>query len=138
MIKRILALFFLGFFAFAPFAWSKQEEPEKRKDYIDINPQELYQMLKKKDFTLINTHIPYAGEIHQTDLFVPFNEIEKHIDKLPKEKDAKIVIYCRSGRMSSIASAALVEMGYKNVLHLKGGMKAWVKAGYMLIKKKQK
>lgn len=138
MTKKILALIFLGFLAFAPFSWSAQEKPEEAKTYVDITSKRLFEMLKEKDFILINVHIPYAGEIPQTDLFIPYDEIEKHADKLPKERDAEIVIYCRSDRMSNIASAALVEMGFTNVLNLKGGMKSWGNAGYRLIIKEQK
>ena len=137
MTKKILSLIILGFLAFAPFSWSAQEKPEKGKGYVDVNSYELYQMLKEKDFILINTHIPYAGEIPQTDLFIPYDEIEKHADTLPHDKDAKIVIYCRSDRMSNIASLALVKMGYTNILNFEGGMKAWKEAGYPLIQEKK-
>lgn len=138
MTKKILSLIFLGFLALTQLAWSIQEKPEEAKTYVDITSERLFQMLKEKDFILINVHIPYAGEIPQTDLFIPYDEIEKHADKLPKERDAKIVIYCRSDRMSNIASTTLVEMGYKNVLNLKGGMKGWVNPGYRLIINKLK
>ena len=138
MIKKFLAYSFLGFLALAPFSWSAQEMPEKGKGYVDVNPHELYQMLKEKDFILINTHIPYAGEIPQTDLFIPYDEIEKHADTFPHDKDAKIVIYCRSDRMSNIASLTLVKMGYTNILNFEGGMKAWKEAGYPLIQGKKR
>ncbi|GAH84674.1 unnamed protein product, partial [marine sediment metagenome] len=54
--------------------------------YTKISVKQLKQMLQEKDFTLINVHIPYAGEIPQTDLFIPYNEIEQNTDKLPPTK----------------------------------------------------
>jgi rhodanese-related sulfurtransferase len=100
-----------------------------------ITVEELNAMLKDKDFTLINVHIPYQGEIPGTDVHIPYNEIEKYADQLPHDKDAKIVLYCRSGSMCATASETLVEMGYTNVTDVQGGMNAWQAAGYELLNK---
>lgn len=138
MGNKIIGMFFLALLAFVILACGTQENLEKKKASVDITAQQLNKMLEEKDFTLINVHIPYDGEIPQTDLFIPYNEIEENADRLPQEKNVKIVIYCRSDRMSNIASMTLVEMGYTNVLNLKGGMRAWKEAGYVLIHKEEK
>jgi len=138
MGKKIIGMFFLGLATFAFLAWDTQENLEKKKAYVDITAQQLNKILKEKDFTMVNVHIPYDGEIPQTDLFIPYNKIKENADKLPQAKNAKIVIYCRSDRMSNIASVNLVEMGYTNVLNLKGGMKAWKASGYALIYKENR
>ncbi len=95
------------------------------KGYTDISVSELEAMMETKDFILINTHIPEEGDIAGTDAFVPYNEIEANLSLLPKDKDAKIVLYCRSGNMSESAASELVEMGYTNVYELDGGFNAW-------------
>ena len=98
----------------------------------EISAPRLHQMMKEKDFTLVNVHIPYAGEIPQTDMLIPFDKISAHFKELPA-KDKKIVLYCRSDRMSEIAAKELVNAGYSNLYNLKGGMNAWEAAGYQLI-----
>ena len=98
--------------------------------YPDITPKELQAMLGRKDFTFVNVHIPYEGDIAQTDVSIPYNQIGGQLGKLPADKGAKIVLYCRSGRMSTEAAQALVKLGYTNVFQLAGGMIAWEKAGY--------
>ena len=82
--------------------------------------------------TLINVHIPYEGEIQGTDAFVPFNTITKRLNALPADRDAEVVLYCKSGRMSEIAARQLVKRGYTNVKQLRGGMIAWQRAGLPL------
>ncbi len=100
--------------------------------YTNVSATQLKAMLDKKDFAFINVHIPYEGEIANTDAFVPYNEIEKNLDKLPADKNAKIVLYCRSGRMSTLAAETLVRLGYTNVWNMEGGMIAWEALGLPL------
>ena len=99
--------------------------------YADVSAHELATVLVKKDFTLLNVHVPYEGEIAGTDLFIPFDAIASTA-KLPADRAAPLVVYCRSGRMSAIAARALVGSGYTNVRNVAGGMIAWERAGYPL------
>ena len=39
--------------------------------------------------------------------------------------DRRIILYCKSGGRSALATATLLEMGYDNVAHLDGGINAW-------------
>lgn len=98
--------------------------------YKKISPGELKIMMGNKDFSLINVHIPYAGEIPGTDLFIAYNEIG---EKLDLAKDSKIVLYCRSGSMSKTAAQSLVELGYTNIFDLEEGMIRWKREGNEII-----
>ena len=93
--------------------------------YRDITAAELKAVLEKDDFFLLDVHIPEQKHIKGTDAFIPYNEIEKYVDRLPKDKDTKIVVYCRTGSMSAEASRTLLRLGYKKVYNLLGGIKAW-------------
>lgn len=113
--------------------WKYGFTKEAEATYTKISVKQLNRMLPDKDFPLINVHIPYAGEIPQTDLFIPYNEIKENTDKLPMAKDAKLVIYCRSGPMSATAATTLLKLGYTRVFDVAGGMRAWQAEGYRLI-----
>ena len=99
--------------------------------FQNITPAELHTMLKSKEFVLfINVHIPFAGNIPNTDLSIPYNELEQNLSQLPADKNEKVVLYCSSGRMSEIAAEELTSLGYTNVWNLKGGMVEWQQAGF--------
>jgi len=102
--------------------------------YTSVNADELNAMLKNKDFVFINVHIPFEGNIAGTDLSIAYDQITDPVNltQLPVDKNAKIVLYCRSGRMSEIAAEALIKQGYTNIWDLAGGMVAWEQAGYEL------
>lgn len=104
--------------------------------YADISVQQLAGMLEDKGLTLVNVHVPYEGEIPHTDLFIAYDEIAAHLDQLPDE-DAPIVLYCRSGGMSTFAAEELAELGYTNVMEVDGGFNAWKDAGYELLDENQ-
>jgi rhodanese-related sulfurtransferase len=129
--KRIASSIILMFSLYLVFliavSWSADN-----KSYQNISLDQFVKMFEKKDFILINVHIPYQGEIPDTDTLIPFNSMGQHLSKLPKDKDAKILVYCMTGPMGYIAAEKLMDMGYTRVIHFEGGMKAWVDSGRQL------
>ena len=103
--------------------------------YRDITAEQFKSMLENKDFLLVNVHIPYEGEIPDTDLFVPYNEIEQNLSQFPEDRGVKIVLYCRSGSMSAIAARKLVGLGFTDIWNLDGGMVEWERKGNEIIRK---
>lgn len=102
------------------------------RQYRQLTPGQLKDLLGARDVLLVNVHIPYDGDIPGTDLSVPFDQVEKRISEFPPAKNAPIVVYCRSGPMSVTAARTLLQLGYTDVSILTGGMRAWTAAGYPL------
>lgn len=68
-------------------------------------------------------HVPGAVNI-------PRGLLEFKIGKQVPDKNAKIVMYCKSGGRGCLATCTLCRMGYQNVKNMAGGWLAWEKAGY--------
>ncbi len=102
----------------------------QKPDYLKvITATELNRIMQQEDIFLVDVHTPEQQHIKGTDLFIPYNEIEKYKDKLPKDKNAAIYLYCEGGPMGNAAARSLYELGYRNLFNLEGGEKAWRKAG---------
>ena len=62
-------------------------------------------------------HIPGA-------ILIPYTEIGSKAERMLPDKDMLILVYCRSGRRSKIASENLSKLGYTNVKEF-GGIIDW-------------
>ncbi|MBS1759370.1 MAG: rhodanese-like domain-containing protein [Bacteroidetes bacterium] len=46
------------------------------------------------------------------------------------DKSKRIILHCASGGRSALAAVTLKQMGFENIAHLDGGLKAWKEAGF--------
>ena len=97
---------------------------------MDINVQELKQKLDKgEEFIFIDVR-----EQHEYDEFnlgaklIPLGDFTAAIPTLEAHKAEEIVIHCRSGARSGMATVMLQEAGFKNARNLEGGVVAWAEA----------
>ena len=108
--------------------------PRNAAGFMDLSVDQLARSMTSKNFTLVNVHVPDEGSLPSTDLSIAYDKITDNLDKLPG-KDASIVLYCRSGGMSTQAAAALAAAGYTKLYELDGGFNAWKAAGHKLLNK---
>lgn len=75
-------------------------------------------------------YIPGAAHISRGKLEfdIAKEEVWDEMGLYIPEKTDPIVLNCRSGARSALAAKALMELGYENVMSLKGGWKAWHEA----------
>lgn len=62
--------------------------------------------------------LPEVGQLR-----IPMAEISERLEEM--DKDAELVLYCRSGARSDRAVRFLLRQGYGKAFNLKGGMLAW-------------
>jgi len=102
----------------------------------NVSVEKFDELKNSEDVFIINTHTPYIGEIEDTDLIIEdWQNVALYENELPQDKNTKILVYCRSGSMSTSASQQLIDLGYKNVYNLEGGMNAWQASGKEIYEK---
>jgi sulfur-carrier protein adenylyltransferase/sulfurtransferase len=66
-------------------------------------------------------------------ILVPQGRLPAEIGAAIPDRDASIVVYCRSGNRSYYATETLHQLGYRDVVHLAGGILAWDRAGLRVV-----
>lgn len=98
-----------------------------------LAPAEFAAVVADEDVVTVNVHVPDEGSIPGTDAVIPFDQITTRVGELPRERSMPLAVYCRTGRMSSEAVQALRDLGYTDVVELRGGMEAWTADGRELL-----
>ena len=80
----------------------------------------------ERDYIIIDarTDEEFSEGHIENAILIPEYEIAERAEKELPDKDALILVYCRSGRRSKIASEELVKLGYRNVKEF-GGIIDW-------------
>ncbi|WP_299669357.1 rhodanese-like domain-containing protein [uncultured Polaribacter sp.] len=60
-------------------------------------------------------------------------KLKETLQILPKDKDAKIVVYCSLGIRSETVSHKLIQEGYTNVYNLYGGIFEWKNNNFQVV-----
>ncbi len=80
----------------------------------------------EKDYVIIDarTEEEFSEGHIKNAILIPEHEIAERAKKELLDKEQLILVYCRSGRRSKIASDELVKLGYNNVKEF-GGIIDW-------------
>ena len=77
----------------------------------------------------VRTTNEYQQEHVRQSVNIPYDEIAQRIAHVAMDRDAPIVLYCRSGRRSGIAEQTLRQLGYRQVEN-RGGLHDMQRSGY--------
>jgi glyoxylase-like metal-dependent hydrolase (beta-lactamase superfamily II)/rhodanese-related sulfurtransferase len=89
---------------------------ESRKDgliVLDVRERDAFE----------DGHIPGAQ-------LLPRGQLELRVNEDLADPTRRILVYCEFGRVSTLATATLRQMGFRCAVALDGGMQAWRDAGY--------
>ena len=108
-------------------AMNKEEEKTEISGYHRISPEEAKQQIDTEpDLVLLDVRTPaeYQERHIPGARLVPNETItDQLIAGVPVE--AKILVYCRTGRRSEDAAKKLLAMGYRQVYDMAGGIVKW-------------
>ena len=120
-----LFLFFLAVILLT--ACGQTKEKDREAVYMNITAEEAKAIMDSEEGYIIldvrtqeeydEGHIPGA-------ILIPNTEIEARAEESLPDKEQLILVYCRSGRRSKMATEILAELGYTNIREF-GGIIDW-------------
>lgn len=141
-ISKIVASAVLGLSLSMPLmagsALSEGLVAEAAKVVKSISPEALKKMMENEEkFVMLDIRESYMrpeGNIDaEKHVAIGRGVLEFDVENAIPDKKALVVVYCRSGKGAVLSAKTLIQdMGYSNVVYLKGGMDGWLEAGYPL------
>lgn len=99
--------------------------------FENIDSREFYQIMQTEKAVLVldvRTPVEYKEDGHiPGSILIPVQVLPQYIKEIEKFKDKKVLVYCRSGNRSMVASRFLEQNGFKHVYNLKDGIVGWKK-----------
>lgn len=131
MMRKLGAITVVILLLFAPTCTTADKDQEKQVNSITV--EQLYQMrAKQAEYYLLDvrTQEEYQAGHLAGAVLIPYDKLEAVAgDRLPSD-GTEIIVYCRTQNRSGVSLEILATLGYKNVVLLDGGFKAWATAGY--------
>ena len=126
-MKKLRGLVLMLLISLSLFGLTACQDGGNNATYEQITPQQAKEIMDTEtDYIIIDarTEEEYCEGHIENAILIPEYEIKERAEKELPDKDALILVYCRSGRRSKIASEELVKLGYTNVKEF-GGIIDW-------------
>jgi molybdopterin/thiamine biosynthesis adenylyltransferase/rhodanese-related sulfurtransferase len=104
----------------------KEVSSEELKEQITSGKETILLDVREKD-EVRKEYIPGAK-------LLPRGFLEMRVEELVPDKEKPIVVYCTAGVRSGFAAKTLMDMGYKDVASLQGGIEKWKRSGFEILR----
>ena len=126
-MKKLRGLIIMLLISLSLFGITACDGGNNNDTYEQITAKEAKKIMDtEKDYIIIDarTDEEFAEGHIEDAILIPEYEIAERAEKELPDKEQLILVYCRSGRRSKIASDELVKLGYTNVKEF-GGIIDW-------------
>src|SRR2546421_443651 len=110
----------------------KQIMDEARQLVPEVSPEQVKARLDKGEHPVV-LDVREKEEVRQGyvpgAISLPRGFLEMRVEEAVPDKNAPIVAYCAGGTRSLLAGRILKELGYTNVVSMRGGFTAWKNQG---------
>lgn len=103
--------------------------------FQNISAATAYKMIDKNNSSKpiifdVRTQYEYSVTHLYNAILVPNDQLNSSLTNLTQYKDRYIIVYCKSGSRSELASEFLANNGFSHIYNMIGGISAWVESGF--------
>ena len=106
--------------------------------YAEVSPQIANEMiLDSRQVVILDVRAP--GEYRGTDghiagaVSAPFETIERQLPELLPYQNETVLVYGAGESDGALAAQLLTVAGFRNVVHIAGGLEGWIEQGYRTV-----
>lgn len=108
-----------------------------KREIKEISPEELKErMTNARGVVLLD--VREKDEVRKEyipgTVFLPRGFLEMRVEELVPDKESPIILYCAVGVRSGFAAKTLMDMGYRDVASLRGGIERWKRWGFEVLR----
>ncbi|MBN1758421.1 MAG: hypothetical protein JW863_08900 [Chitinispirillaceae bacterium] len=111
-----------------------QYKSSGKAQFMELTAKEAQQLIAEKKPLILDVRTPneyYSGHIKGARL-IPLQQLDARLSELNNYKEKDVLVYCRSGNRSTVASQILIRNGFKKLHNLRSGIRGWEAAGNKL------
>jgi rhodanese-related sulfurtransferase len=106
--------------------------PSQTASVLELSPAQAYTQFQQGVFFLdVRTQAEWNQFHIQGSTLIPLEQLPSRLHELPKDKP--IIVVCQSGQRSLQGAGILLQAGFTQVSHVKGGYQAWMAGGYPVL-----
>ena len=109
-----------------------------RSGFSEVAPQVAAEMILDSQQVVVLDVRPtdsYRGpEGHIAgSLNTPFDSIERQLPELLPYQNQTVIVYGETSTDGAVAAKLLAVAGFRNIVHIEGGLKSWIAGGYRTV-----
>ncbi len=113
-----------------------QYEATDKSKFTEMKTEGAKTFIKKSKPLVLDVRTPnefHRGHLENAKL-IPVQQLEYRLNEIAQYKNKDILVYCRSGNRSTVASQILIQNDFKKLYNMRYGIKEWQKKGYKVVK----
>ncbi len=110
---------------------SSFQSGKKSSSFTEVGVEKAAEMMQDSTVFILDVRTPeeYSAGHLKNAVLIPVQQLASRLSEIEAHSNQKVLVYCRSGNRSTVASQILLKAGFSDIYNLKSGMNGWLNSG---------